>query len=325
VQIENDAIPAFADIFLNGMLIDENAWLELIHENEAELKKTIERLDTFFLPVVSEKHRGNKEELDTLERQWRECTDKPQRAVYRKQYLEANRVFNKIRDEYDTYEGSAAINYSSNKQLRDTLLKMGFTKKELPSTDDRALKQLQGRPVIDALRDYRTFKKKLTTYGYAWITSGEFVDPASGKKKVGSKHPKTGRIHPRLIQLGAATGRTSCRGVNVQTIPHDEKWRYAFVARPGHKILTLDFDGCELRLLTEFSKEPAWLSAFKNGWDVHSVGAEIVFAQEWKSGAEADCVYYKSHKKCKCKVHKDLRNKVKACNFGIALEIGAAA
>lgn len=330
VQIENDAIPAFADIFLNGMLIDEDAWLDLIHENEEDLKKSIDKLDSFFIPVVGEKHRGNKDELDAIEKQWRDCPnktqeDKEQRAVYRKRYLEANRVYRKIIEEFDTYEGSAAINYASNQQLLEALLKMGFTKKELPSTDDRALKQLQGRPVIDALRDYRTFKKKLTTYGYSWITSGEFIDPVSGKKKEGSKHPKTGRIHPRLIQLGAATGRTSCRGVNVQTIPHDEKWRYAFVARPGHKIITIDYAGCELGILAEYSREPSWLAAFKHNWDVHSVGAEIVFADEWKSGAESDCAYYQNHEKCKCKKHKELRNKVKACNFGIALEIGAAA
>jgi len=79
-----------------------------------------------------------------------------------------------------------------------------------------------------------------------------------------------------------------------------------------------------LRILAEYSQEKVFLEAFKNNWDVHSVGAEIVFGEEWKNAAAPDCEYYKTKQKCACPEHKKLRDFAKTINFGIAYGMEAA-
>jgi DNA polymerase-1 len=89
--------------------------------------------------------------------------------------------------------------------------------------------------------------------------------------------------------------------------------------------LTLDFSGCELRILTEMSGDPVWKEAFVNEWDLHSYGAELLFEDRWKIGAEPGCAYYeKDHAKCKCRVHKAKRDEVKAINFGLCYGMGSS-
>lgn len=83
---------------------------------------------------------------------------------------------------------------------------------------------------------------------------------------------------------------------------------------------SLKQNGGRNRPLAELSKEPVFVNAFNNGWDVHSYGAEILYGQKWKDAAAPGCAYYeKGHKKCECPKHQELRDGVKACNFGIAL------
>src|SRR5206468_1052075 len=96
----------------------------------------------------------------------------------------------------------------------------------------------------------------------------------------------TGRIHSYIDLFGTATGRTSSSKPNIQNIPKSKRYRHCFKAQRGYKIITIDFNGCELRILAEMSQEPVWLDAFRKGWDVHSVGAEILFGKEWTDGAE---------------------------------------
>jgi DNA polymerase I len=152
--------------------------------------------------------------------------------------------------------------------------------------------------LIDTIRLYRETKKVLTTYGEGFIR--DYIDP------------DTGLIHASIIQLAAETGRTSSRNPNIQNIPRGSDWRACFVARPGYKLITMDYNGCELRILAEYSREKVFIDAFLQGWDVHSVGAEIIFGDEWKNAAEEGCAYYTKHEKCGCKLHKELRDKIKA-------------
>jgi DNA polymerase I-like protein with 3'-5' exonuclease and polymerase domains len=70
--------------------------------------------------------------------------------------------------------------------------------------------------------------------------------------------------------------------------------------------------------MAELSGEPSWVDAFNNDWDVHSVGAEMMYKARWSSCTEDGCAYALEHKKCGCKGHKALRNKCKATNFKVA-------
>jgi DNA polymerase I-like protein with 3'-5' exonuclease and polymerase domains len=325
VQIENDAIPAFGDMHLNGILLNLDPWLEIISEIEDLHRKNVARLDQFFVPAIGSKT-VPKYDLKALEDEWRDTREKEARAEARKRYMAARNEVKKAQKELDDYEGEAALNYASPAQLLDALRKMGFDKKALESTDDRSLKKaakfknldmdkalkedptLQKYGVIDVLRLYRETAQVLKSYGQKFIKKHVRMNPDC----------KTGWVHSRINQLGAETGRTSSKDPNIQNIKREARWRACFIAPPGRKMLTLDYNGCELRILAEYSREKVWLDAFKKGWDVHSVGAEIIFGDEWKEAAEEGCAYYAKHEKCKCKKHKELRDRIKAINFGIA-------
>ena len=94
-------------------------------------------------------------------------------------------------------------------------------------------------------------------------------------------HARTGRLHTRLSQTGAATGRLSSSSPNLQNIPVrtelGRKIRAAFVAAPGSVLLSADYSQIELRLLAHFSEDPVLLDAFRRGEDIHARTAQEVF------------------------------------------------
>jgi DNA polymerase-1 len=72
-------------------------------------------------------------------------------------------------------------------------------------------------------------------------------------------HPVSGRVHPNYNQLGAATGRVSCKSPNIQQISkaleakvngEDVKidFRRAYASEPGWLMVNVDLDQIELRL-----------------------------------------------------------------------------
>jgi DNA polymerase-1 len=93
--------------------------------------------------------------------------------------------------------------------------------------------------------------------------------------------PATGRVHTRLSQTGAATGRLSSSDPNLQNIPVrtelGRQIRAAFVAEPGWTLLSADYSQIELRLLAHFSKDPVLIEAFRAGQDIHARTAQEVF------------------------------------------------
>jgi len=94
-------------------------------------------------------------------------------------------------------------------------------------------------------------------------------------------HPKTGRIHTRWEQAVAATGRLSSTDPNLQNIPIrsdlGRRIREAFVAPPGHELVSADYSQIELRVLAHLSQDPRLLEAFRGGQDVHSRTAMEIF------------------------------------------------
>jgi DNA polymerase I-like protein with 3'-5' exonuclease and polymerase domains len=307
VYIENQAIPAFGDLHVNGILLDTTKWLAVVEKVEREHEEHVKVLDTYFAPVCGTKYYPpySDDDLARIESTWRDEKDRLVRAEYRKEYQAASKARKEWETAYTACEGEAYINYDSPAQILVALRKLGFGVKELPNTNDKVLHTLSHHPVIEALQDYRGTKKALKSYGKKFIEA--HVDPI------------TGRVHSRIDQIGAETGRTSSSKPNMQNIPKDFGYRACFVARPGYKFVSVDMAGAELRILAELSGDPIMVEAFAKGWDVHSVGAEIIFGQRWKDAAEATCAYYHTadHQKCKCKKHKELRDQIKAINFGI--------
>jgi DNA polymerase I-like protein with 3'-5' exonuclease and polymerase domains len=347
-KIEFDAIPAFGDMYLNGFYLSDELWMALVSKTVGWQKKIVEKLDAYFVPIVGHKkiQPEDVEKRDAIEKLWRDCPNKTpeqkaERAEYRKQFMVLRKAINDRTKDGEDCEGEAFINYGSPAQLRDALYQAGFAKRTLPDTNDRTLEKLSKLPkldvvkafgedggelnysIIDLIRLHRSTNKALTTYGVQWTMTLDNFIVVRGKKKWGTKNPFTGRIHSRINQLGAATGRTSSTDPNIQNIPKESEYRYCFIAPDGSwRIITTDMSGAELRIIAEMSGEPVWVNAFNNGWDVHSVCAQIIFGKEWDEGVQEGCAYAEKHAKCKCKVHKKLRDIAKTLNFGLAYGMG---
>ena len=165
------------------------------------------------------------------------------------------------------------FNINSTPQLRSIL----FEKLQLPvqkktktgaSTDFEVLEQLaaMGHEVPRLLIEYRELSKLKSTY----------VDALPA-----SVNPVTHRIHTSFNQIGASTGRLSSVDPNLQNIPvrtpRGEEIRRAFIAAPGHALLTADYSQIELRLLAHLSQDPAFVEAFARGGDIHRQTAAVIF------------------------------------------------
>jgi DNA polymerase-1 len=94
-------------------------------------------------------------------------------------------------------------------------------------------------------------------------------------------NPETGRIHATFNQTVAATGRISSSDPNLQNIPirtaEGRSIRKAFVAEPGHLLLSADYSQIELRILAHLSKDQTLIDTFRRGEDVHDRTSREVF------------------------------------------------
>ena len=94
-------------------------------------------------------------------------------------------------------------------------------------------------------------------------------------------NPETGRVHTSFSQAVASTGRLSSNDPNLQNIPvrteEGRQIREAFVAEPGHKLLSVDYSQIELRLAAHIAQEEALRAAFLEGADIHAMTASQVF------------------------------------------------
>jgi DNA polymerase I len=94
-------------------------------------------------------------------------------------------------------------------------------------------------------------------------------------------HPVTGRVHTVFNQAVAATGRLSSSDPNLQNIPIrtaiGREIRRAFVADPGHVLISADYSQIELRVLAHLSGDETLTEAFARGDDIHDQTALKVF------------------------------------------------
>ena len=94
----------------------------------------------------------------------------------------------------------------------------------------------------------------------------------------------TGRVHTCFNQAVAATGRLSSSDPNLQNIPIrtelGRQIRRAFVAAPGHVLISADYSQIELRVLAHLASEEALIEAFRTGEDIHDRTAVKVFGSD---------------------------------------------
>ena len=175
----------------------------------------------------------------------------------------------------DIYEvAGMEFNVGSPKQLGDVL----FNRMNLPkpvkygkgrtiSTAVDVLEELaENHPIARMVLDYRQLTKLKSTYVDALPA---LINPA------------TGRLNTTFGQTGTATGRLSSANPNLQNIPIRTELgrgiRAAFIAEPGHVLLTADYSQIELRLLAHFSRDPLLVEAYRRGDDIHTLTASQGF------------------------------------------------
>ena len=94
-------------------------------------------------------------------------------------------------------------------------------------------------------------------------------------------NPETGRVHTSFNQAVAATGRLSSSDPNLQNIPIrtelGREIRRAFVAEPGHVLISADYSQIELRVLAHLAEDEALIEAFQEGEDIHDRTALRIF------------------------------------------------
>src|SRR5690242_13880390 len=130
--------------------------------------------------------------------------------------------------------------------------------------------------VLESLKAQHPLPAKIIEYREVAKLKSTYVDALP--KLI---HSETGRLHTSFSQTTAATGRLSSSDPNLQNIPIrtelGRQIRAAFVASPGHTLLSADYSQIELRILAHFSKDPVLVEAFRNGQDIHARTAEEVF------------------------------------------------
>lgn len=94
-------------------------------------------------------------------------------------------------------------------------------------------------------------------------------------------HPVTKRVHATFQQTTGVTGRLISTDPDLQRTPiktpEGERIRHAFVAAPGHKLISADWSQIELRLLAHVSQDPYLLESFKKEQDIHTRTAGELF------------------------------------------------
>ncbi len=194
-----------------------------------------------------------------------------------------------------------SFNPGSPKQLGDILFgKMGLpggrkTPTGAWSTGADVLDELaeQGHELPRRILDWRQLQKLKSTY----------TDALPGYADANN------RVHTSFALAATTTGRLSSSEPNLQNIPvrteEGRKIRKAFIAAPGHKLISADYSQIELRLLAEIAEVPALRQAFQDGLDIHAMTASEMF------GVPIDGM------------PSEVRRRAKAINFGIIYGISA--
>jgi DNA polymerase-1 len=193
------------------------------------------------------------------------------------------------------------FNLGSPKQLGEILferMKLPSSRKTAtgqPSTDEDVLTELAANyPLPKRILEHRALSKLKSTYT---------------DKLPLMVNPRTGRVHTTYSQATAVTGRLASTDPNLQNIPvrtlEGRRIREAFIAPPGHVIVSADYSQIELRIMAHLSGDLALMKAFQDGADIHRATAAEIF-----SVTPDD-------------VTTDQRRYIKAVNFGLIYGMSA--
>lgn len=154
------------------------------------------------------------------------------------------------------------FNPGSRKQIHERLVeKYGWkpekvTEKGTPIVDESVLEAL---PYVEA--------KFLATY---FMLQKRYAQASSWLEKVG----KDGRVHGKVITIGAVTGRCTHSDPNMAQVPavraeYGREFRSCWVVDNGNVLVGTDLSGIELRCFAHYLNDPDYTNEVVNG-DVHT-------------------------------------------------------
>jgi DNA polymerase I-like protein with 3'-5' exonuclease and polymerase domains len=161
------------------------------------------------------------------------------------------------------------FNPGSPKQLKWMLERV--TGKTILSTDKAALEELdentddieneEGKQFVKAIGQMRKANKYMDTY-------------ALGFEALACKD---NRIRGSFNLYGTETGRLSSSEPNMHNIPRNALIKNLIKAKPGYKLVQLDYSQAELRVLTALSGDPFMLKIYQEGRDLHDTMAAQMY------------------------------------------------
>jgi DNA polymerase-1 len=152
------------------------------------------------------------------------------------------------------------------------MTKGGKTGVKKPSVDEKFLEfvadEYVGTPVGECAALISEHEKISKQYG-------TYIEKMPGRLDFND------RVHMRLNQDVARTGRLSSSDPNMQNITTGKKDRFhirkAFIPEPGNDMVVADYSQLEMRLLAAASQEPAMMDIFHRNWDIHMGNGSLVF------------------------------------------------
>lgn len=338
-DLENEAVLAFGDISVNGMLLDQDAW-------RANYKWAQSIVDDLFIKLtkyvkenlVAQVTRLNFYSVDDkLTINWK--SPKQRKLVFGhlypemegvtkvtiKRYASKHKIENLLEyleQEYEFLEDDLLVNHKQFLIDNNFLVEAGtltinwgspaqrlqLFRTILPglaSTSKDALATAH-HPLVDIYKEYIRVLKLTTSFGEAFIET---------------KVDSDGYVRTSFNQI-VSTGRVSSARPNMQQIPAyklvGNRYRNCFIAPKDWVYVSSDFNSQELVVIATISQEKVWLDALRRGEDLHSICADLVFGDKWRNAAEEGCAYMAKKQKCKCDAHGVMRTTIKTINFGLA-------
>jgi DNA polymerase-1 len=155
-----------------------------------------------------------------------------------------------------------------------------LTEKNNISLDTDVLKSISSQnvwysPVADAVDRLRDLHKTRVTYFDSFL---EFADSSN-------------RIHTSINPMKAITARMSSERPNLQNIParkHGKMVRDSFLAGPGNKLISADFDQIEYRIMVSRAGEERLINAINGGQDLHTYMTSVVYKKPYEDVLPAE-------------------------------------
>lgn len=289
-----------------GVKIDMTKFVDIIQSVKAELapiKEEIERL----APLAP----GKKTNTKSLRKQYIKWEDLEVNTLQEGLYALEND--NGIEEDPKRYTWRKIEKYNPNsaEQTSWLLTKLygwepkRFSEKTKKAAVDKAVLAELDYPLAQVLVDYSELNKLVTTYG------------DSLREKV---DPKNNRVYTNYNNCVTLTGRLSSSSPNLQNIPNKgergEQIRSLFVAKDGYKLIGVDIDQFQMRILAwylmyyledeeEFPNSYSLWEDFmlSENPDPHAVTARLIFGEEFTT---------------------EQRKQAKTINFGVLFGIGVS-